>query len=43
MSAVHKFCNTTFKGVYENNDSGKKTDFWFANFYHTKISKVIFK
>lgn len=40
---VHKFSNTTFKGVFENFESGKKVDFWFANFYHTDISKVIFK
>ncbi|UFH31915.1 hypothetical protein LNP04_18415 [Chryseobacterium sp. C-71] len=43
MNSVNKSSNTTFKGVFENFESGKKADFWFANFYHTDISKVIFK
>lgn len=41
--SVSKSSNTTFKGIFENFESGKKMDFWFANFYHTDISKVIFK
>lgn len=43
MNSVSKFSNTTFKGVFENFESGKKMDFWFANFYHNDITKVIFK
>jgi hypothetical protein len=42
-NGVSKYSNTTFKGVFENYESGKKKDCWFANFYHTDISKVIFK
>ncbi|CAD7797247.1 hypothetical protein CHRY9390_00135 [Chryseobacterium aquaeductus] len=43
LNSVNKSSNTTFKGVFENFESGKKVDFWFANFYHSDISKVIFK
>lgn len=34
---------TTFKGVWENFETGKELDFWFGNFTHTDLSKVVFK